>query len=176
MILVNYFLAVVLHLVFWSDGALSFTEYPSNQRIFYYSTVEFVETPLSPIKGSIPLTREVAMTRNHYRFAYNELNQLTSVSFFNGNTPREPNHTANLFTLAHHMKFDYQEGMERITFFDENQLPIQVLGNCSAFIYSLDSLGFREFLFFLDSNGQRVTNSWGIYEYHWQYQKRWKRN
>ena len=140
-----------------------------NPHIFYYSTIEFVETPLSAIKGSIPLSKTEAMKRNHYRFAYNDQQQLMSVSFFNGPISREPNHTANLFTLAHRMEFEYGDKTETISFFDTDDAPINVLGDCRQFVYTHNELGFRNSLYFLDRNGQRITNGWGIFEYQWEY-------
>ena len=140
-----------------------------NLYVFYYSTVEFVETPLSPIRGSVPLKKEEAMKRNHYRFSYNEKHQLVSVSFFNGNIRRDPNHTANLFTLAHHIKFEYAEQSQTISFFNSQGEPVEVLGKCSRFVYTHNDLGYRSGLYFLNRDHQRITNSWGIYEYKWEY-------
>ena len=141
----------------------------NNLHVFYYSTVEFVETPLSPIKGSVALSKDEAMKRNHYRFSYNEMGQLVSISFFNGNTPRTPNHTANLFTLAHHMKFEYGKESETISFFNTQGEADEVLGNCSRFVYTYNNLGFRNGLYFLNKDNQRLSNSWGIHEYKWEY-------
>lgn len=140
-----------------------------DRYVFYYSTVEFVETPLSPLKGSVPLKMDEAMKRNHYRFSYNEKHQLVSVSFYNGNLPKDPNHTANLFTLSHLMSFDYGLDSETISFFNTKGEPTEVLGDCRNFVYTYNDLGFRNGLYFLDKEGKRLTNSWGIYEYKWQY-------
>lgn len=137
--------------------------------VYYYSTVEFVETPLSYLKGSVPLTKEEALKRNHYRFTYDELHRLTSVSFYNGHTPREPNHTANHFTLAHLMKFSYESNSERITFYNTWGRQISVLGDCREFVYSLDNKGLRKSLHFMDNEGKKVENAWGIFKYHWTY-------
>lgn len=164
------FLLFIMSTLFSITDSFSSSENNNDLPIFYYSTVEFVETPLSPIKGSIPLRKEEAMIRNHYRFAYNEKQQLVSVSFFNGKTEREPNHTANLFTLAHRMEFNYDNGTETVTYYDVNQRPIRVLGNCSSFVYTANNLGFRDRLYFLGQEGHRVVNGWGIYEYQWEYQ------
>lgn len=143
-----------------SDGTL---------RVVYYSTVEFVETPLSYIKGSIPLQCEIALSRNHYRFRYDSKNKLVSIAFYNGSTPKNPNHTANLFTLAHLIEFSYGNGTEKVVFFNTNGEQITVLGNCSQFVYTLNELGFRKSLHFLDRAGNRVENSWNIFEYKWEY-------
>lgn len=141
----------------------------NNTKVAYYSTVEFVETPLSYIKGSVPLHKKEALTRNHYRFSYNSQNRLTSIAFYNGTTPRHPNHTANLFTLAHRMEFSYENDMEKVRFFDTKDKRTTVLGNCSEFVFKLNKLGFRESLHFLDDSGNRIENSWDIFEYKWEY-------
>lgn len=138
-------------------------------KVVYYSTIEFVETPLSYIKGSVPLKKKVALTRNHYRFSYDSQNRLISIAFYNGSTSKNPNHTANLFTLAHRMEFSYQNDSEKFTFFDTNGKQITVLGNCSEFVFKLNKFGFRESLYFLDASGNRVENSWNIFEYRWEY-------
>jgi len=138
-------------------------------RVVYYSTIEFVETPLSYIKGSVSLKKDIALSRNHYRFSYDSYNRLVSVAFYNGSTPKNLNHTANLFTLSHRMEFSYLEAKEKVTFFDIKGKQITVLGNCSEFVFMLNKLGFRESLHFLDSSGNRVENSWNIYEYKWEY-------
>lgn len=137
--------------------------------VYYYSTVAFVETPLTYIKGSIPLTKEEALERNHYRFTYDQWHRLVSVAFYNGFTPRNPNHTANLFTLAHRMEFTYTSSTEKISFYNTKGQQINVLGDCKEFIYSLDDKGFRSSLEFLNDEGQKVENDWGIFKYQWTY-------
>ncbi len=138
-------------------------------KVIYYSTIEFVETPLSYIKGSMPLKKDVALQRNHYRFSYDSQNTLVSIAFYNGSVPKNPNHTANLFTLAHRMEFTYQSYSEKVTFYGSNGKQISVLGNCSEFILNLNKLWFRESLHFLDASSNRVENSWDIFEYKWEY-------
>ena len=138
-------------------------------RVVYYSTIEFVETPLSYIKGSIALNKEVALGRNHYRFSFDSKNRLISIAFYNGSKPRNPNHTANLFTLSHRMEFSYDKGTERVLFFNTKGKQITVLGSSSQFVYQLNQLGYRESLHFIDSSGKRIENSWNIFEYKWEY-------
>lgn len=140
-------------------------------RIVFFSTVEFVETPLSYIKGSVPLSEEVALTRNHYRFTYDQFDRVKTIAFYNGETPKEPNQTANLFTLAHKMTFSYQKGIEEVKFYDRKGTPKAVLGECHTFHYILDELGFRTSLYFLDKDEKRIENSWNIYKYQWDYQE-----
>ncbi|RPG31349.1 MAG: hypothetical protein CBB72_012475 [Muricauda sp. TMED12] len=137
--------------------------------VYYYSTVAFVETPLTYLKGSIPLSKEEALQRNHYRFSYDELHRLTSISFYNGNTPRDPNHTANHFILAHRMVFTYESDKEMITFYSTKGKQIDVMGNCREFVYQLDDNGFRKSLHFANGEGEKVENAWGIYRYQWTY-------
>ncbi|WP_421812775.1 hypothetical protein [Flagellimonas sp.] len=137
--------------------------------VYYYSTIAFVETPLTYIKGSIPLTKEDALQRNHYRFTYDGLHRLVSVAFYNGQNPRNPNHTANLFTLAHRMEFSYGSDKETITFFGAHGEQVNVLGDCREFVYSLDDKGYRKSLAFIDDKDQQVENDWGIATYQWTY-------
>lgn len=139
-------------------------------NVYYYSSVEFVETPLSYLKGSVPLSKEVALGRNHYRFTYDDKHRLKSITFFNGDTPRNPNHTSNLFTLAHRLVFSYEDAIETISFYDVKDNQIEVLGNCYRFVYTLNPLGFRESLYFENVNGERTENSWNIYQYQWIYE------
>lgn len=137
--------------------------------VYYYSTVAFVETPLTYLKGSIPLTKEEALQRNHYRFTYDELHRLTSISFYNGNTPRDPNHTANHFTLAHRIEFTYESDKEKINFYGIAGQQIDVMGGCRAFVYYLDDKGFRKSLHFINGEGEKIQNAWDIYKYQWTY-------
>lgn len=159
---------LLLLLIILSKLALASNSLNST-RVVYYSTVEFVETPLSEIKGSVPLHKDVAMKRNHYRFEYDNLNRLKAISFFNGNEPRHPNHTANLFTLAHRMEFSYANKSEHVTFFDIKNNPVDVLDNVHRFTYKLNELGYRTQLIFFDMNNEQVENGWSIFEYNWEY-------
>lgn len=142
------------------------------QHTEYYSTIRFVETPLSEIQGSIPMSKNQALTRHHYRFNYSVTNQLISIEFYNGNTPKSPNHTASLFTLAHRMEFISDDNSEKISFYDTKGNPTEVLGSIVAFVYELDEYGLRKALFFEDGNGNRIENGWGIYNYTWNYHRK----
>lgn len=160
----------LLLLLFIIVGKTNFASNSNNtNRLVYYSTVEFVETPLSEIKGSIPLAKDIAMKRNHYRFEYDNLNRIKTISFFNGKKPRHPNHTANLFTLAHKMEFTYAKNVENITFYDIKGNPVDVLDNVYRFTYKLNELGYRSQLSFFDKNNNQVENGWNIFEYNWTY-------
>lgn len=164
----HLFFPLILAFCFLSHGFSQ--NHSSSNHLVYYSTIAFVETPLSYMEGSIPLEGFIAKTRNHYRFAYNSKNQLKSVSFYNGETPRDPNHTANLFTLAHQMTFEYSGTQETISFYDTKGAAVAVLGNVYRFVYQLNELGFRASLTFEDQNGNQIENAWSIYNYQWEYQ------
>lgn len=143
----------------------------SSQHTVYYSTVWFVETPLSPIQGSKPLSFKESRNRHHYRFNYSQKNELISIAFFNGSTRKRPNHTSNLFTLSHKMVFEKDLNHETISFFDTNLKPVAVLGQVAKFIYELDEFGRRVKLHFEGPNKQAVENSWGISNYDWVYSR-----
>ena len=163
------YLILVFCLAIINNSEANASKNTDELKVVYYSTIEFVETPLSYLKGSVPLKKNVALSRNHYRFSYDSQNRLISIAFYNGTTSKNPDHTANLFTLAHRMKFSYQENVEKVTFFDTKGKQTNVLGSCSQFVFKLNKLGFRESLHFLDTNGNRVENSWNIFEYKWEY-------
>jgi len=67
------------------------------------------------------------------------------------------------------MEFSYSDSTEIITFFNTKATQINVLGNCAQFVYKINSLGFRESLYFEDRTGKKIENSWNIYEYNWIY-------
>lgn len=163
-----YLFLTICFATFSQNYAIAFNT-KNSLKVIYYSTIEFVETPLSYIKGSVPLQKDIALHRNHYRFSYDSQNKLVSIAFYNGDTPKSPNHTANLFTLAHRIEFSYRGVIEKVSFFDTKGKQTNVLGNCSEFVFRLNKLGFRESLNFLDVSGNRVENSWNIFEYKWAY-------
>tara|TARA_R110002073_G_scaffold123234_2_gene266827 strand:+ start:8476 stop:9729 length:1254 start_codon:yes stop_codon:yes gene_type:complete len=161
-----FFVTVILFTAGCAQKTLSKKE---EGQITYFSTIEFVETPLSYTKGSVPLEESIAMKRNHYRFSYDWQNRVKTIAFFNGNQPRNPNHTGNLFTLAHRIEFTYDKNEERVTFYNTKGKQVSVLGDSYTFVFSLNKLGFRETLSFLNEKGNSVENSWNIYKYEWEY-------
>lgn len=163
----SYFLGIIILSLFLGMNVFG----AENKQIRYYATTTFVETPLSRYEGSIPLTPEKALTRNHYRFEYDDRSRLVSISFYNGNIRRTPNHTANLFVLASEIKIQYLSNKEIVTFYDRFGNQREVLGNVAKFIYTLNSHGFRKTLYFEDLKGKQVENSWKIYEYKWNYKR-----
>lgn len=140
----------------------------ANSHTVYYTRLVFVETPLSLFKGSMPISQKVAMTRNHYRFTYDSLNRLVSVSFYNGKTPRESNETGNRFFLSSVVKISYSKNREVLLFFDRHGNPVNILGGVAQFVFELDEKGFRKELYFLNSKLQKIENSWKIYRYTWK--------
>lgn len=141
------------------------------QHTEYYSTIRFVETPLSSIEGSIPLTQSEALKRHHYQFKYTDRNRLSSIEFYNGNVNKTPNNTASLFTLSHRMEFSISGNTEIISFFGTDENPTLVLGQVAFFEYELNEHGQRKALYFKDPEGNRIENSWGIFRYTWEYDR-----
>ncbi|MCW5911020.1 MAG: hypothetical protein KIT62_08095 [Cyclobacteriaceae bacterium] len=134
----------------------------------YYTSLAFVETPLSKIKGANAVSKEVALTRNHYRFEYDVQNRLISVGFYNGHIPKDPNETANFFFLSSRQEIRYNGNKEIITFYDKHGNRAKVLGNVSQFLYELDENGYRKALFFLSDQRKKIENSWKISKYKWE--------
>lgn len=152
-----------------SDGLAGPQYVEQTPRIEYYSTLVFVESPLAEIRGSRVLTRDVAMSRNHYRFEYDEQGRLSEVGFFAGKNRRERDHTSNLFFLSSSMKFEYTGDTETRSFFDSNGYRTTVLGDVARWVYGLDSLGRKTSLVFENSEGVQIENEWGIARYEWTY-------
>ena len=144
------------------DGDIAFTE--------YYSTLPFRETPFPDVRGIVPITKNIAKKRNHYKFEYDSKKRLRRVSFLLGNTLRDPNHTANYFYLSSVIEFHYETNKEIRTFFDKFYQPISVRGNVFKEIYELDERNHRKSLYFEDKEGKRIENNWNIARYEWEIQ------
>ena len=140
------------------------------QHTNYYSTVAFVESPYSLLNGSIPLSKAVALKRNHYRFVYNEVNQLIEIGFYLGDQLRDPNHTANLFFQSALIKIRHHKDQISFRYYDRFGQETSIFGDVHQFIYSLDKNGQRKSLHFLDKNRKRIESNWSIYEYQWELQ------
>jgi len=138
-----------------------------HHRCEYYSTLAFRESPYADIRGVVELTAEEAWPRNHYRFAYDEDGRLVELSFRLRDTLRPLNDTTNYLVRAPRIAIDYEDGVETRTFFDEHDAPITTAGGVYKEVYTLDSLGQRTSLTFLDHRGEPVESSWGIAAYHW---------
>jgi len=138
--------------------------------IEYYSTIPLRESPYPDFIGVVRLLREEALTRNHYRFEYDEQFRLISVSFRLGNTLRNPNHTANYFFTTPVQKFEYQDKKEIRTFFDRFGNQTSQRGAYRE-IYTLNQKGKRIGLHFEDKDGNKIENRWGILNYKWEHQK-----
>ncbi|RDY59400.1 hypothetical protein [Flagellimonas nanhaiensis] len=147
------------------------SEQPKSERkyniIEYYSTLPLRESPYADFRGVVRLTKEEVRERNHYEFAYDQDFRLLRVSFKLGDTLVNPNHTANYFFTSPQQRFTYEDNKEIRTFFDRfgNQVEQR---NAYKEIYLKDDLGRYTSLYFEDEAGNRIENSWGIYEYTWK--------
>ena len=54
--------------------------------IEYYSSIPLRESPYPDFKGIVRLSEEEALSRNHYRFEYDDKFRLKNVSFWLGST------------------------------------------------------------------------------------------
>ena len=151
------------------DSANRLLNIQQSAQVEYYSTLVFVESPLADIRGSRQLTPEEAMSRNHYRFDYDEDGKLTEVGFYAGKNRRERNHTSNLFFLSSSVMIEYAGDTETRSFFDSNGRHTTVLGDVAYWIYNLDSLGRRTSLVFENDKREPIENAWGVARYDWDY-------
>lgn len=137
--------------------------------IEYYSTIPLRESPYPPFQGVIRLGRKEAIKRNHYRFEYDDVFRLKSVSFWLGNQLRDPNHTANYFFTTPMQKYSYEANQQVVTFYDRFGNQTTQRGVYKE-IYDLDSIGRRISLRFENESGSTIENQWGIARYEWEHQ------
>lgn len=141
----------------------------SDKMIEYYSTIPLRESPYPDFKGVIRLSEKEALSRNHYRFEYDEMFRLKNVSFRLGNILRKPNHTANYFFTTPIQEFEYKDGKEIRTFYDRFGNQTTQRGVFKE-IYIINHLGKKTDLHFESKEGDKIENSWGISDYKWEHQ------
>ena len=136
--------------------------------IEYYSTIPLRESPYPDFKGIVRLSEGEALSRNHYRFEYDDTFRLKNVSFLLGNTLRKPNHTANYFFTTPLQKFEYKDRKEIRTFYDrfENQTTQR---GVYREVYTINHLGKKTGLHLEDKEGNKIENAWGISDYKWEH-------
>lgn len=137
--------------------------------IEYYSSIPLRESPYPDFKGIVRLSEEEALSRNHYRFEYDDKFRLKNVSFWLGSTLRTPNHTANYFFTTPLQKFEYKDRIEIRTFYDrfENQTTQR---GVYREVYTINHLGKKTGLHFEDKEGNKIENAWVISDYKWEHQ------
>ncbi|TAI47136.1 hypothetical protein [Flagellimonas allohymeniacidonis] len=138
-----------------------------DEFVEYYSTIPLRETPYPKPMGVVRLTKEMAITRNHYEFLYDSIFRLKSITFKNGVVPVIPNHTSNYFFTSTSQKFDYSENMEYRTFYDRFGNRVNQRG-AHREVYVQGEDGRYVALWFENENGNRIENDWGIFEYKWK--------
>ncbi len=166
------YLALTAALIFYSchaDNKIHTDDKDAGDFTEYYSIIPLRESPYPFFQGILRLSKNEAMTRNHYRFTYDNLFRLESISFWAGDKLRKSNHTANYFFTAPMQKIEYADKKEIITYYNRFGNQTRQRGVHKS-VYSLDKNGRRIALHYEDNKGVIIENSWGISNYKWNHQ------
>ncbi len=134
-----------------------------NANVAYYRHLQFTETPWDIEKGTHALTADEAKTVNNYKFTYNDKQQLESVEYNRNGV------LLGYSSMRGAAKITYTyEGNKQIKhFFDEKGEPTKN-GGATVFEYTLNDVGMRTGLRFLDENGTAIENRNNIHNYVWK--------
>ena len=135
----------------------------------YFATMPLRESPYPMYQGVVRLSQEAAEKRNHYRFEYDSLYRLVSVSFRFKDRLKDPNHTANYFITSAETRIQYGSNEQLYTYYDRFGNSVLQRGVFKS-IYKLDGQGRRVSLSFKNEKGDYIENTWGIARYVWEHQ------
>jgi YD repeat-containing protein len=128
----------------------------------YYRNLQFSETPYDIEKGTHPLTAEQAKEINSYKFSYDKTGRLLSVEYIRNNVLLGYSSMQGAAKIT----YDYSTSLQTKHYFDKDNKPIEP-GGVFAAQYSLDAVGNRTGLMFLDKDGSMVENRNKIHSYTW---------
>ncbi|WP_350292579.1 hypothetical protein [uncultured Croceitalea sp.] len=163
--IIKYFKAFPLILITF----LQFNSYSQNDYLIKkYSQLVFRESPYATYKGAISLSMEKAKTMRHYAFKYDTNNQLIEIQHKLGDLP----YTAygmeqNLMFPCSKVKFEKLANEIHVSFFDHNNLRIEVNGGIYTAKYKLQDDASPKTLTFYDKQGKIKENNHGISNYEW---------
>ena len=133
-----------------------------NERVKFFRSIQFSETPFDIEKGTHPLTAEEAKTINNYKFTYDETGRLLSVEFGRNDVLLDYGQMGNVAKVT----YEYSDGKQIKRFFNKNNEQVESGGVFTA-EYSIDGKGIRTGLKFLDKAGSLVENRNKIHSYTW---------
>ena len=134
----------------------------SGNRVEYYRTLQFSETPYDLEKGTHKLTADQAKTINNYKFTYDNSNRLVSVEFVRNDSLLSYGSLGGGAKIV----YEYSDSKQIKHFFDKKNQPIESSGYFSA-EYTLDEKGVRTGLKFFSKSGEPVENRNKIHSYVW---------
>lgn len=133
----------------------------ADNNVKYYRSIQFSETPWDTEEGLHELTADEAKTVNNYKFTFGANNQLASVEYNRNNVLLD-------YSSINGAKITYTyEGDKQIKrFFNAKGEPIKN-GGASLFEYTLNEVGLRVAMRYLDENNAPVENRNKIHNYQW---------
>ncbi len=133
----------------------------ADSNIKYYRSIQFSETPWDTEKGTHPLTADEAKTINNYKFTFNENGQLLSVEYNRNNVLLDYSSIG-----AAKITYTYEGDKQVKRFFNEKNESTKN-GGATVFEYTLNDMGIRSTMRFLDENAAPVENRNKISNYKW---------
>lgn len=136
-------------------------------RYEYYADLPFWESPIQIFQGESPLSREVALQRNHIQVGFDKLNRIVDIQSRSRGEFKEL--AFSLYIHAVHTKISYQEGMATHRFFDRFGNQISSWGEVWEKRYAIDELGRFTSLTLYDETGKQIENQHGYASFEWEY-------
>jgi len=137
----------------------------------YFKHLVFRETPYAPLQGRNPLPAEVVQKENHYKFTYNQQNQLIKLAYKYGEQTISTLRAGMMdgsTNIAPLTNIQYDKNLEIRHFFDEQGNPSVNNMNVHKAVYEYNDKGERVGLKYYDKDNKLMDNSWGICEYIWE--------
>ncbi|CAM2063942.1 hypothetical protein SCOR_01165 [Sulfidibacter corallicola] len=139
-------------------------------RTEYYGQLPFWESPVQPIKGSMPLSAEEAADRIHVAIGFDRANRVVDIQLRLGSVYKETQpFFGSMYVHGAHTKIEYVDGREIHRFYDRFGNRIEGWGDVWEKIYETDALGRYRLMRFVDKAGAAIENGWGILRYEWDY-------
>lgn len=138
-----------------------------SRRSEYYAGIPFWESQMQPFKGEVPLTKQAAKERIHFRLDYDSLNRVVQSNVMIGDHLKAFEGYSKLFIDAPLIKVTYPKGQEVHTFFNHYEEPISVMNGVFTKVFEKDTLGRNTSLIFLDDHGNQTEDYFGYVRYTW---------
>ncbi|MBL7472038.1 hypothetical protein [Robertkochia sediminum] len=138
------------------------------QHTEYYRHLVFRESPYADLRGIHQIDKAKAEAEAHYRFVYDEEEQLIEVSHRIGDDVIANNNNWDSFMwFSPKVTIQYTSGEEVREYYDHLGQQIAAHGNVYRAVFKKDPQGRRTAMRFYDEKGQPSESEWGIHRYQW---------
>lgn len=131
-------------------------------NIKFYRHIQFSETPWDIEKGTHEISAEEAQSVNNYKFTYIDNSQLVSVEYNRNDVLLDYSSVG-----AAKITYTYEGNKQVKLFFDSKNEPSKN-GGAAVYEYTINDVGMRVALRFLDENGEPIENRNNIHKYKWK--------